>query len=137
MRIVLVRDTFTKTTTLGKISIDGAVICETLEDTDRKLEDGGEKVYGETAIPRGTYKIIIDYSQRFHRDLPRLLDVPQFEGIRIHPGNTHVDTHGCILPGSMRINDNSVGYSRSAFNDLFNKLEAAFEKGEDITIEVK
>lgn len=137
MKMQIVRDSFSETTTLGRLFIDGKFECHTLEDKDRKLENGGDKVYGKTAIPRGVYKVVIDYSNRFKRRLPRLLNVQQFEGIRIHPGNTHVDTHGCPLVGRLRINGNSVGYSRVAFDDLFKKLEAAQDRGEEITIEVK
>lgn len=72
--------------------------CETLEDKVRDLTKE-VKVFGETAIPAGIYKINITYSNRFKRDLPLLLNVPQFDGIRIHPGNTAEDTHGCILVG--------------------------------------
>lgn len=137
MKIKLVRDGFSETTTLGKLYLDDKFECETLEDKDRKLEIGGEKIHGETAIPRGTYQIIIDYSQRFKRELPRLLNVPQFEGIRIHPGNTHVDTAGCILVGQLRVNGNSIGYSRAAFHSLFQKLERAYDRAEEVTIEVQ
>ena len=100
MKLLLLRDHFTNSTTLGKLYVNGIFQCYTLEDKDRELEKGNEKLYGETAIPRGSYQVIIDYSNRFKRELPRLKDVPQFEGIRIHPGNTHEDTHGCILVGS-------------------------------------
>lgn len=137
MKLLLVRDLFTDTTTLGKLSIDGNYQCETLEDTDRNVESGGKKIDGKTAIPRGTYLVTIDYSNRFKKDMPHLLDVPQFSGIRIHCGNTSADTEGCILLGRIRMNNNNIGYSRDAFRLFFDKLEAAFEKNDKVTIEVK
>jgi len=110
--------------------------CYTLEDKDRFLEEGGEKIYGETAIPRGLYQVVIDQSQRFRRLLPRLLDVPHFEGIRIHAGNTDADTQGCILVGTVR-GDERVVNSRVAFDKLFAKLQRAYDDGDQIVIEVK
>lgn len=135
VKLSLHRFEFTDATTIGKLSIDGEGFCVTLEDKDRHLEDGNEKLWGRTAIPRGTYKVIIDYSNRFKRELPRLLNVPQFEGIRIHPGNSHVDTEGCILPG-MNWRKDWVTDSRSTFNKLFEKMEVAYDCGEEITLEI-
>lgn len=135
MKLVLDRFEFTDRSTIGTLTCD-KFSCFTLEDCDRYLEDGGEKVYGETAIPRGTYKVIIDYSQRFKKELPRLLDVPGFEGIRIHPGNAPEDTEGCILVGSS-YKDNWVGNSRATFTWLFDIIESALECGNDVEIEIK
>lgn len=135
MKLTLTRDSFSDCT-LGKLAVNDVYECECLEDKDRKLECAGEKIYGKTAIPRGTYKIVIDYSNRFKRSLPRLLNVPGFEGIRIHSGNTSADTEGCILVGLSR-SGSSITESRAAFNVLFAKLKEAFETGEQITIEVK
>ena len=78
MIITVRRDRFTDVSTLGMLSIDGEPYCYTLEDTDRQLENGGAKVYGKTAIPRGRYRVTITHSQRFNRPLPLLHDVPQF-----------------------------------------------------------
>lgn len=136
MRITVKRDTFTNECTLGKLYIEGEYICETLEDTDRKLEAGGEKVYGKTAIPRGLYKLIINWSQRFKRYLPILLPVPEFEGIRIHPGNTAADTSGCILVGLHRSGDRAVTHSNAAFDALFKRLQNAQEREEPMRLEV-
>lgn len=135
MKITVVRDEFGENHTLSTLAVNGKILCDVLEDTDRKLETGGVKEYGETAIPRGTYKVIIDYSNRFKRELPHILDVPQFEGVRIHPGNTPADTHGCLLPGR-RGRGGIVNQSRNAFNELFGMMEAAYERGEDITLEI-
>ncbi len=87
----------------GKMFIDGVYWGETLEDPDRKLEDGGVKVDGDTAIPRGRFQLALTYSNRFGKIMPELLHVPGFSGVRIHGGNTEADTHGCILLGQRRI----------------------------------
>lgn len=137
MNLLLIRDTFSPSFTLGKLFIDGKFECETLEDCDRKLEQGGEKLPGRTAIPRGTYPITVDFSNHFARYLPHVLNVPQFEGIRIHCGNTDKDTEGCVLVGQLRINGNSIGYSRAAFDILFPKFTHALEAGDTITLEVR
>jgi hypothetical protein len=100
--------------------------CYTLEDVERPV-----KIKGETAIPKGTYKVIINQSNRFKRLLPLLLDVPNFEGVRIHSGNTNHNTEGCILVGQSR-NKNYIGQSRKAFEKLFKKMQ----KAENITITI-
>jgi hypothetical protein len=126
MKIVVVRDTFTENSTIGKMLIDGAFFCYTLEDTIRD-----KKIDGETAIPYGTYKVIINMSNRFKREMPLLLNVPNFEGVRIHNGNTKADTHGCILVGATKSKD-FIGDSKTTFTKLMNKL-----KGEtNITLEI-
>ena len=91
--------------TIGKLYIDGAYFCDTLEDTDR-LDKGmtaaqlaSKKIPGQTAIPEGTYKVIVNVSPKFKRLLPRLVNVPGYEGVLIHRGNTPADTAGCILVG--------------------------------------
>ena len=84
--------------TIGKLYIDGLYFCDTLEDTVRE-----KKIAGKTAIPEGTYQVIVNRSPKFKRDLPLLLDVPNFEGIRIHRGNTVKDTSGCILVGENKV----------------------------------
>lgn len=91
--------------TIGKLYIDGAYFCDTLEDTDR-LDKGmtaaqlaAKKIPGQTAIPEGTYKVIVNTSPKFKRLLPRLVNVPGYEGVLIHRGNTPADTAGCILVG--------------------------------------
>lgn len=83
-----------------------------------------QKIAGQTAIPAGTYKVIIDMSNRFKRLLPLLIDVPNFTGVRIHPGNTDKDTDGCILVGTSQSPD-FVGNSRVAFEALFTKMRSA------------
>lgn len=105
--------------TMGELSVDGQFECYTLEDTVRPV-----KIKGKTAIPAGRYQVIINQSQRFGRRLPLLLDVPDFEGVRIHPGNTAADTEGCILVGDTK-SEGFVGQSKAAFARLFDKLETA------------
>jgi hypothetical protein len=119
--------------TIGELLVDGVHECWTLEDVVRP---NGEKVYGETAIPYGTYKVGITFSNRFQRDLPLLYDVPDFSGIRIHPGNTAADTHGCLLVGQHKTST-SVTESRLAFDALFPKIRDAIERGEEVTIEYR
>ena len=135
MKLRLIRDTFTDKSTIGKLYVNGIYSCETLEDKDRKIETGGTKQPGVTCIPRGTYETIIDFSNRFQVRMPLLLNVPQFVGVRIHPGNTDKDTEGCILVGKTRGAD-FVGDSRIAYNALFADLDAALLAGEKIEIEI-
>lgn len=80
--------------TIGKMYLDGKYFCDTLEDAVRPV-----KIKNQTAIPEGEYKVIVNISPRFGKVLPRLLDVPGFEGVLIHSGNTKEDTSGCILVG--------------------------------------
>lgn len=137
MKLTLVRYAFGSVATIGDLFIDGMHFCKTLEDPDRKLECDGEKIYGKTAIPRGAYNVIIDWSNRFKRELPHVLDVPGFEGIRIHPGNKAEDTEGCILVGAVVVSDNFVSNSKATFARLFEQMEAVYERGEKIVLEVK
>ena len=127
MKITVKRLHKTNTSTIGELLIDGVFECYTLEDVEREV-----KIKSETAIPKGTYKIIINQSNRFKRLLPLLLNVPNFEGVRIHSGNTNHDTEGCILVGRTRGND-YIGQSRKAFDKLFKKMQAA----KDITITIQ
>ena len=136
MKLLLHRQTFSDKSSVGTLYVNGLKECHTLEDRDRHLEEGGEKVYGETAIPRNTYKVVITYSNRFKQPMPLLVDVPQFEGIRIHPGNTDQNTEGCILVG-VGIGQDILYNSRQAYEKLFNKLEAAEALGEEIEIEIR
>jgi hypothetical protein len=119
MQITIKRLYKTNTSTIGELFIDGIFECFTLEDVERPV-----KIKNETAIPKGTYKVIINQSNRFKRLLPLLLNVPNFEGIRIHSGNSNHDTEGCILVGQTR-NKNYIGQSRKAFNKLFKKMQGA------------
>lgn len=134
MQISIVRKVFTDISTVGELFINGVFECFTLEDRTRVLYSAKDKVYGQTAIPAGTYKVTITDSARFQRKLPLVNNVPFFEGIRIHPGNTSKDTDGCILVGTTKAKD-FVGNSRVAFDTLFPKLVKAGDIALTITEE--
>lgn len=101
MHIKVVRSVFTQTATLGEMLIDDVHFAFTLEDTDRHLNgDCSKKVQNNTAIDAGTYSVTVSMSGHFGKELPEVLNVPCFAGIRIHGGNTDKDTEGCILIGA-------------------------------------
>lgn len=120
--------------TVGRLYIDGEYFCDTLEDAERNIEVEG-KVPGKTAVPKGTYTVIFNWSPKFGRNLPRLLNVPHFDGILIHPGNTTDDSAGCILVGRNtqpgRLTDSR--YTSDRLNVL---IEDKQRHGEEITIEI-
>lgn len=126
--------------TIGRLSVDGKYVCDTLEDADRGLSQDDKyrdlarkKVKGQTAIPTGTYRVALNMvSPRFGGKpfyktvcggcLPRLMDVPGFEGVLIHCGNTAADTEGCILVGENRIVGQVVN-SKETFKKVWNALK--------------
>jgi len=120
--IALRRRWYSERSTIGVLAL-GDFSCFTLED---RVRPAGVKVQDKTAIPAGRYRVVVDFSQRFQRRMPLLLDVPMFTGIRIHSGNTPENTEGCILVGKWRAPD-WVGDSRRAFADLFALIEGAEE----------
>ena len=135
MHLRLFRDAFFSDATLGTLETDGLVF-QTLEDVDRHLEANPEaKIHGQTAIPRGTYRLTLSWSPRFARILPRLLDVPGFSGVLIHAGNTSADTAGCVLVGEER-HTTKILRSREALHRLMVLLAIAQQKGETIEIEI-
>jgi hypothetical protein len=119
--------------TIGSMSVDGDWEAWTCEDVVRPA--GAGKVPGNTAIPAGTYQVIVTYSPHFKQDLPLLVNVPNFEGVRIHSGNTPADTEGCLLVGHDRYSK-SIGHSRFAFAALFTKITDAVRRGEKISLEI-
>lgn len=130
MKLTLKRIEQVPKATIGLLFVDGKFQCFTLED---KVQ--WPKVPGETAIPTGTYEVKIGWSPRFKRDMPRLQNVPDYEGVLIHYGNTDKDTEGCILVGQVHeAGHDFIGQSRIAFNDLFKKLCDAESDG--ISIEI-
>ncbi len=135
MKLVLKRTFKGDEYTIGNLYVDGKYFCDTIEDKYRDLSVE-KKVYGETAIPNGEYKIIVNASPRFKRDLPRLLDVPHFEGILIHAGNTALDSHGCILVGENK-KKGMVLNSRKYETLLVSLLKESIKSGEDISITVE
>lgn len=134
MKLKIVRKEITETSTIGELFINDKFFCYTLEDKDRNLENGGSKVYGKTAIPRGSYEIVVTYSNRFKQQMPLLLNVPQFEGVRIHTGNTSENTEGCLLVGKQK-KKNFVGLSRLAYSELFRQITKAI-KNEKVFIDI-
>ena len=124
------REIFTDQSTIGRLFINGEFECYTLEDCSRPE---GTKIDGATCIPPGTYQLTVNFSRRFRRLMPQLLDVPGFDGIRIHAGNTHADTRGCILVGQSRGGD-VVGGSRAAYRRLFARLQEAKSAGVTVRI---
>lgn len=135
MKLVLKRIAKRDTYTIGQLYIDGRYWCDTLEDRVRDLSKE-RKVAGETAIPAGTYDVVVNISPKFKRLLPRLLRVPHFEGVLIHRGNTAADSAGCILVGENKAVGkvlNSTVWERRITEYL---LEAQ-NKGEDIKITIE
>ena len=129
MNIIVQRKTEINNTVLGELSIDGKFFCYTLEDKIRDV-----KIKHETAIPAGTYKVLLTLSQRFKTILPILLNVPGFEGIRIHSGNTIASSSGCVIVGSA-IKGETLLHSKTTLQQLLLKMKTAIKK-EPITIEI-
>ena len=150
MKLTLKRIAKKKTYTIGKLYIDDVYFCDTIEDTDRGLyqkQDIQElrkiKVPSKTAIPTGIYKISLNivspkfsakkiYQEICKGKVPRLLNVPGYEGVLIHIGNTAEDSAGCILVGQNKVVGKVIN-STETFRKLYNKI-----KGQNnLTIEVK
>ena len=134
MQITIKRPVVTNAaTTISKLYINDVYFCDCLEDTDRNLKQSdtlayiaGIKIKHKTAIPYGTYQVVLSFSERFQKYLPELLHVPGFSGIRIHPGNTAADSSGCILPG-VREFDRVVN-SRVTMTKLMKAIESVIKK---------
>lgn len=116
--------------TIGDLFVNDVIFCQVMEDTDRGLmfqmpleEIKAKKVYGKTAIPTGIYEIVFSYSAKFKQELPLLLNVPGYQGIRLHSGNTEADSLGCPLPGVQ--SGNKVINSRSTCKKLFALMKKA------------
>jgi hypothetical protein len=138
MNLKLVRKYRKETYTIGKLYVDGVYFCDVIEDKDRGLDDTMfladimvKKKYGETAIPYGTYKVEINYSPKYKRLMPQIMNVKGFGGIRIHSGNTAKDTLGCLIVGK-NTKKGMVTESRATYNKLF----ALMKDEKDITIEI-
>ena len=149
LRRIARRDTYT----IGRLSIDGKYFCDTCEDKDRGLRQDlpvsvnqARKVRGQTAIPTGRYRVTLGvkspkYSKKkqyaaCNGYVPRLINVPAFDGILIHIGNTAADSEGCILVGRNK----KVGMvleSTNTFWQLYDRLQQADGRGEQIYITVK
>lgn len=107
--------------TIGKMYLNGEYFCDTLEDAIRPV-----KIPNETAIPAGTYKVEVTYSPRFKRNLPLLVDVPNYTGIRIHNGSNKDHTSGCILVG-FNTSKGKLTDSRKTSDQLTEKLKSLSE----------
>lgn len=136
MELKLVRDQFTAASTTGMLFVDGKIFGFVLEDIDRGLDSADpeslkKKEKGRTAIPIGRYRVRFTWSPKYGRDMLNLLDVPAYQGIRIHSGNTAEHTEGCLLPGTKRSKD-AVANSRAAVS----WLETTIRKEEGYNREV-
>ena len=122
-RIVVTRTKRSDSCTMGYLTVNGIYVCATLEDVERTLGvDGAGKVYGETAIPAGEYRVVLSFSPHFGMTLPEILTVPSFSNIRIHAGNVPADTFGCILVGDEADSPCRLQDARMALGRLLPKL---------------
>ena len=119
MKLKLIRKREINNGTIGELFIDDVKFCDTLEDKIRLI-----KIKHETCIDVGIYQVIINYSMRFKKKMPLLINVPKFEGIRIHAGNTIANTSGCILLGINDFDDRLIN-SKIMFEKFFSLLEKA------------
>jgi len=141
MKIKIQRKVFTDKSTIGELFINGVFYCYTLEDVDRGLKQSDseaeilkKKKYGITAIPTGIYNVVLSFSNRFKKYLPEILNVKGYTGVRIHSGNTDVDSHGCPLVGLKKGKD-AIMESRLAMDGFMKQLKAV-EKKEKIELEI-
>jgi len=141
MRLLLERKYIRRNYTIGRLYVDGVFFSNTLEPPVRDLnrngrfDNGEKKIKRKTAIPYNLYRVIYNWSPKFGRNLPRLLDVPEFEGVLIHPGNSIKDTEGCILVGENKIKGELVN-SRYCSDLLNKKIDTAIQRGERVEIEI-
>lgn len=135
MNLTLVRYEDTGKLTFGKLFINGEFYCHTLEDTFRS-----KKIKHETRVPRGTYEIGLRLSPRFSpkygHEMLWVKDVPDFEWILIHKGNSDKDTSGCILVGTARLKDEMITGSKLAYDRLYPLLADKIKKGDNVTITI-
>ena len=140
MKLVIERKWCNPDCTIGLMTVNGMNEYFTLEDQIRpdpnpETPVNEAKVMHETAIPKGSYNVLITKSKRFGYETPILENVPGFEGIRIHRGNTAADSSGCILVGRHK-GPNWVSESRAAFNDIYRDIKAAIDRGEQVILEI-
>lgn len=133
MEFDLVRRWLTPKSTIGELMMGGVFVAFTLEDTYRPPPE--KKVPGETCIPNGRYEIVVTHSPRFNVDMPLLLNVPGFTGVRIHSGNRPKDTEGCILVGRERGVD-EIHHSHDAYVAVFHAIQGARARGELVHMNV-
>ena len=136
MQLKLIRSVFNDKSTLGKLFLNDEFFAFTCEDKVRDLKGNcTKKIKNETAIDYGTYEVILSFSNRFQKYLPLLLNVPCFDGIRMHGGNTAADSEGCILVGAEGNMQDRIWNCASKVTGLVAALKAA-EKKEKIFIEI-
>ena len=141
MKLELKRIALKLNYTIGKLFINGTYYCDTIEDKvidlnkNGKFDDGVTKVMNQTAIPYGTFKVVVNHSPKFKRELPRLLDVPYFEGILIHNGSDQNSSSGCIIVGENKT-VGKVTNSTFYMNNLTARIKDAQNKGETTTITI-
>ena len=147
MEIEVTRKIFQVKSTISDLVFptnNNAFLCNVLEDVDRGLDqnDSIEKINDtiirhETAIPYGRYKVILDFSNRFQKIMPHVLDVPGFEGIRIHVGNSDIDTDGCLLLGEYFGTEDFIRDSGVCFDMFMDILQRATDRKEEVWITIK
>jgi hypothetical protein len=130
MKLTLKRKIYTRRSTIGDLELNGRRECYVLEDPVRP-----KKIKAHTAIPVGTYRVVVTWSPRFKVMMPLLVDVPNYEGVRIHAGNRPEHTEGCLLPGRTKSVD-FVGNSRVAYRALLAKIQKAIKRGEDVVLDI-
>ena len=123
MKLILTRHARRADYTIGRLEDEnGMKVCDTLEPTWRDYKGGEMKIPKKSAIPEGSYRVVVTKSQRFRKYLPLLVGVSGFEGVRIHSGNTSRDTEGCILVGQ-NIQVGKVLWSRITLEKLMKLIE--------------
>ena len=141
MELLLERKYLKSNYTISNLSVNGKFYCNVIEDVVRDFNKNGTfdcgefKISGHTAIPYGEYEIKVTYSPKFKRELPLLLDVKHFEGIRIHRGNTEKDSSGCLIPGENKKKGmilNSTKYEL----ELTKMIKECNNKREKVTIKI-
>lgn len=139
MELKLIRTKFFDTHTIGQLYLDGELFCFVLEDKVREVEGQPVekwKVHGETAIPRGKYRVTLETSGKFGPDTPTVNNVPGFQYIRVHAGLTDKHTEGCLILGYKLSETNVImpGTTRPAVADLKTRLKAKSNEKNYITI---
>lgn len=142
MEIKVKRIAKRETYTIGRMYVNGEYYCDTLEDKDRGLtqdmplaEIRGIKVYGETAIPAGHYRVTSASWSKYGVNVPLINDVPGFTGILIHNGRTAAHTSGCIIVGENRA-VGQVFNGKKYMTELNDMVMTAIVKGEQVTIDI-
>lgn len=142
MLIEVRRYILTKSFTVGHLYIDGQFFCHTLEDMDRELSDDlsedenlSKKIYGVTAIPIGEYKLTIDYSNKYKKYLPHILNVKAFDGIRFHSLNYAKESLGCVGVGNYNGNGMIIN-SRKTMNAFQPIIQEAIDSKQDVKVRI-